>query len=153
MLLLLVAAVGYVHAENDVYLCVDSAGKKEYKNTDITKGCRKIDLPGLTMIPAPRAPKAAARETASAASGFPRIDSSTQKARDDERRRILLQEMQNEEQKLASLRQEYNNGQPERHGDERNYAKYQARVASMKDDISRSEKNIEALKRELGNLK
>ena len=61
--------------------------------------------------------------------------------------------MKSEEQKLANLKKEYNNGEPERQGDERNYAKYQERVASMKDDIARTEKNIEALKREIGNLK
>ena len=61
--------------------------------------------------------------------------------------------MQREEQKLAALKKEYNDGEPERQGNERNYAKYQERVASMKSDIERSEKNIEALKRELGNLK
>ncbi|MGV3741728.1 MAG: DUF4124 domain-containing protein, partial [Burkholderiaceae bacterium] len=48
---------------------------------------------------------------------------------------------------------EYNNGEPERQGNERNYAKYQERVASMKEDLNRTEKNIEALKREIGNLK
>ena len=61
--------------------------------------------------------------------------------------------MRIEEEKLANLKKEFNSGEPERHGDERNYAKYQERVASMKDDIDRSEKNIEALKRELSNLK
>jgi predicted nucleic acid-binding Zn-ribbon protein len=61
--------------------------------------------------------------------------------------------MKAEERKLAALKQEYNNGEPERRGDERNYAKYQERVASMKDDVARTEKNIEALKREMSNLK
>ena len=61
--------------------------------------------------------------------------------------------MKSEEQKLANLKRDYNNGEPDRRGDERNYAKYQDRVASMKEDIDRTEKNIEALKREISNLK
>lgn len=155
-LLLLVAAAGHVHAQSEVYLCVDENGKKEYKNTGATKGCKKIDLPGLTMIPAP--PKRAAVQTAAAKpasspSDFPKVDSDTQKTRDNDRRQILLDEMKGEEQKLANLKKEFNNGEPERRGDERNFAKYQERVAGMKDDIGRTEKNIEALKRELGNLK
>lgn len=155
-LLLLVAAAGHVHAQSEVYLCVDENGKKEYKNTGATKGCKKIDLPGLTMIPAP--PKRAAVQTASAKSAsspsdFPKVDSDTQKTRDNDRRQILLDEMKGEEQKLANLKKEFNNGEPERRGDERNFAKYQERLAGMKDDIGRTEKNIEALKRELGNLK
>jgi hypothetical protein len=154
--LLLAAATGYVHAQSDVYLCVDDNGKKEYKNTGATKGCRKIDLPSLTMVPAP--PKRTATQTAStkpsaSPSDFPKVDSDTQKARDSDRKQILLDEMKTEEQKLASLKKDFNNGEPERHGDERNYAKYQERVAGMKDGIGRTEKNIEALRREINNLK
>ena len=155
--LLLVTAAAYANAESDVYLCVDNYGKKEYKNTDITKGCRKIDLPSITMIPAPAGKSsvqsASAKPSAGSNSDFPRIDSGTQKARDNDRKQILLQEMEREERKLAGLKAEYNNGTPERRGDERNYAKYQERVALLKDDISRAEKNIEALKREIGNIK
>ncbi|MDF3036902.1 MAG: hypothetical protein K0S28_2176, partial [Paucimonas sp.] len=66
---------------------------------------------------------------------------------------ILLDEMKAEEQKLASLRKDFNNGEPERRGDERNYAKYQERVAVMKEEITRSERNVEALQREINNLK
>jgi hypothetical protein len=150
-------------AQSEVYLCVDETGKKEYKNTGLTKGCRKIDLPGITMIPAPPSASTAARkpvvQTTAAAkppnspSDFPRVDSDTQKARDNDRRQILLDEMRSEEQKLAGLKKDFNNGEPERRGDERNFARYQERVAAMKDDIGRTEKNIEALKREIGNLR
>ncbi len=153
--MLLFAATGQAHAQADVFLCVDEHGKKEYKNTGATKGCRRIDLPGLTMVPAPpkrQAVQTAAR-TSSAPADFPKIDSNTQKVRDNDRRQILLEEMKAEEQKLANLKKEFNNGEPERRGDERNYAKYQERVALMKEDIDRAERNIEALRRELGNLK
>jgi len=157
VLLLLAAASGLVLAQNEVYLCVDESGKKEYKNTGITKGCKKVELPGITMIPAPPkktvAQTVAAKPAANTPADFPRVDSGTQKARDNDRRQILLDEMKNEEQKLANLRKDFNNGEPERRGDERNYAKYQERVAAMKEDIERAEKNIEALKREIGNLK
>ena len=157
--LLLALSAGVAHAQSEVYLCVDESGKKEYKNTGLTKGCKKVELPGITTIPAP--PKkagptpqtAAAKPAASSPSDFPKVDNGTQKTRDNDRRQILLDELKSEEQKLANLKQEYNNGEPERRGDERNYAKYQERVASMKDDIARTEKNIEALKREINNLK
>jgi hypothetical protein len=154
--ILLTAAFGYAHAQNDVYLCIGENGVKEYKNTGITKGCKKVDLPGITMIPAP--PKRAGMQTASAKvaaspSDFPKVDGNTQKARDDDRRQILLDELKAEEQKLTGLKKDFQNGEPERQGDERNYAKYQERVISMKQDIDRTEKNVEALKRELANLK
>ena len=99
------------------------------------------------------APKVATAKPVSSPSGFPKVDESTQKSRDADRRQILNDELRTEEQKLAELKKEFNNGEPERRGDERNYAKYQERVALMKDNIARTEKNVEALKREIGNLK
>jgi hypothetical protein len=148
-----------VRADSTVYKCVDKSGHVEF--TDVNKpGCKPLDLPGY--MPAPRAPTPAAamrqgagRPAASPApspANFPRVDSYTQRARDDERRDILNDELRAEEQKLASLRRDFNNGEPERQGNEKNYAKYQERVAQMRDDISRSEKNIEALKREISNI-
>jgi len=158
-LLLLASVGGYAQAQSDVFLCVDDSGKKEYKNTGTTKGCKRVELPGLMTIPAPALPKKVVAQTASAKpaantpSDFPKVDSGTQKARDNDRRQILMDEMKSEEQKLTSLKQEFNGGEPERRGDERNYAKYQERVATLKDGIARTEKNIEALRRELDNMK
>lgn len=159
--LILTALAGLAHAQSEVYVCVDEHGKREYKNTGATKGCKKLDLPGITMIPAPASTspkKAVSTQSASAKQpstpgDFPKVDSETQKVRDSDRRQILLDEMKSEEQKLTNLRKEYNNGEPERRGDERNFAKYQERVAMVKEDMERTEKNIEALRRELGNLK
>ncbi|MES2047363.1 MAG: DUF4124 domain-containing protein [Pseudomonadota bacterium] len=141
---------GYAYAQSDVFLCVDENGKKEYKNTGATKGCKKVDLPGINIIPAPTP---VAKKPVASPSGFPKVDDSTQKARDADRKQILLDELKTEEQKLANLKKEYNNGEPERQGGEKNFAKYQERTTLMKEDISRTEKNIEALNREVGNLK
>lgn len=144
------------YAQSEVFLCVDDRGNKEYKNTGGTKGCKRVELPGITTIEAPRvrpvsAPTATARTAAS--EGFPKVDSTTQKARDNDRRQILADELKSEETKLAALKKDFNNGEPERQGNERNYAKYQERVGLMKEDLSRTEKNVEALKREIGNMK
>lgn len=152
---LLATAAVYAYAQTgDVYLCMNENGVKEYKNTGITKGCKKVDLPGITMIAAPKRPlqTASARQAASP-SDFPRVDGGTQKARDSDRKQILQDEMKTEEEKLADLKKAFNNGEPERQGGERNYAKYQDRVASMKEDLDRTEKNVEALKREIGNTR
>ncbi len=146
----------------DVYLCVDDKGHRSYTNTGNTKSCKKVELPGLTTI---SAPPAQAKRNVNAANtapnggkagspnDFPKVDDATQKARDNDRKQILLDEMRSEEQKLANLKRDYNDGLPERNGDEKNYAKYQDRVAKMKDEISRVEKNVEALKRELSTIR
>jgi hypothetical protein len=142
----------FAHAQGEVYMCVDSAGNREYKNTGPVAHCKRVDLPGVTTIPS-AVTKRTQTASAKSPSDFPRVDDATQKARDNDRRQILMDEVKSEQQKLAGLRAEYNNGQPERRGDERNYAKYQERTASLKDSIARSEKNLEALNRELNNLK
>jgi len=153
-ILLWAAALGYAHAQNDVYLCVDQHGTKEYKNTGATKGCKKVDLPPLTVTaPVQRAVPAASARPGAAPADFPKIDGSTQRARDNDRKQILQDEMTREEQKLATLKKDYSEGEAERQGSERNSPKSQERVASIKEAIERSEKNVEALKREMGKLK
>ncbi len=145
-------------AQAQIYLCTDASGHKEL--TDTSKpGCKLLDVPGAS-IPAPprRSGNGAAlptppRAPVTSPTDFPRVDSAEQRARDADRRGILDEELRSEQQKLADLRREFNNGEPERRGDERNYAKYQERVGTMRDSISRSEKNIEALKREIANIR
>ena len=135
-------------AAQGVYVCTQANGVREYRNTGDMRGCRKLDTESLSSIPAP-----SSVIQAKADPSFPRIDSQTQKRRDLDRLQILTDEIRTEENKLAELKKEYQNGEPERLGSERNYAKYQERVAAMKDEIARTEKNIEALKREISQLK
>jgi chromosome segregation ATPase len=81
------------------------------------------------------------------------VSNAEQKARDSDRRRILEDELRAAETKLAELKKEYNNGEPERRGDERNAVKYQERIAQLKADVTRAEADVNAIKREIGNLK
>lgn len=134
-----------------VFVCVQSNGTREYRNTGDTRGCRRLDLESISTIPAPQSNQQA--KAAAIDPSFPRIESQIQKRRDQDRLQILMDEVRTEESRLSELRRDYQNGEPERLGSERNYAKYQERVVQMKDDIQRTEKNIEALKREIGNLK
>jgi hypothetical protein len=140
-----------------IYLCVDAAGRRELTDTN-KAGCRAINVPGAIAAPparrAPAAPRVAGTPApAETPANFPRVDTSAQKARDNDRREILNEELRAEQNKLAELRREFKNGEPDRLGNERNYAKYQERVVHLRDNIGRSEKNIEALRREIGNIK
>lgn len=134
-----------------VYLCTLPNGAREYRNTGDTRGCRKLDLEAISTIPSPPAPPPQAK--ASVDPAFPRIESQIQKRRDQDRMQILLEEVRVEESKLSELKREFQGGEPERLGSERNYAKYQERVAMMKEEMMRTEKNIEALRREISQLK
>lgn len=152
----LIAAGGSASAwaANEVYRCVDANGITQYRNTGGGKECRKVNLPGLTAAaPAPSKPVATGKPPAATAATFPKRDVTARQASDDDRRQILMTELSTEEKKRAALQAEFNNGEPERRGDERNYAKYQERVQALNDALARSDRNIEALKRELGSIR
>lgn len=116
------------------------------------KGCRTIEGATITVVqsPRPRANGGAAASTARP--GEAKVEPAAQRARDSDARRILSDELKIEEDRLAALQKEYNGGEPERRGEERNYQKYLDRVAEMKSAINRKEADIAALKRELAKL-
>ena len=111
------------------------------------KGCAPLESAPVTVIQAPRRPA----NSAPPASGG-KVDPNEQKARDNDARRILTDELAREEERLAQLQADYNNGQPDRRGDERNYQKYLDRVADMKAANQRKEADIAALRREIAKL-
>ncbi len=123
----------------------------DYNNTLSAKeakdrGCRTLEGAPITVIqtakPRPVPP-------ASASPNGSRIDPAEQRARDNDARRILETELQREQERLSQMVAEYNGGQPERQGNEKNYQKYLDRVADMKSAIARKESDIAAIKREL----
>lgn len=117
------------------------------------KGCTTIEGAPITVIQAPKArPAAAAPAAPPPAAQRERVDPADQRARDSDARRILTEELKREEERLAQLQKDFNGGEPERRGDERNFAKYQERVAEMKAAIQRKEADIAALRRELAKL-
>jgi chromosome segregation ATPase len=75
-----------------------------------------------------------------------------QRARDSDARRILEAELKTEEDRLAAMQKEFNNGQPERLGDEKNYQKYIDRVEEMRAAIARKQVDIAAIQREIKKL-
>ncbi|MCX7154007.1 MAG: DUF4124 domain-containing protein, partial [Proteobacteria bacterium] len=84
---------------------------------------------------------------------FPRVDSATQKSRDDGRRKILQNELGSEQQMLKLAQQKLAEQEQVRTGDERNFAKVAERLQPYKDKLDQHQKNVEALQKELANLK
>jgi hypothetical protein len=159
-----------------IYRCQGADGVVEYSNSPVAnqpgRSCKAIEISPITTIPAPKLPARAGKSGGSsatgdaagtkpgaagaksaAADGFPHVDPATQKSRDSDRKRILEDEQRKEESKLAELRKEYNNGEPERQGNERNYQKYLDRVQRLKEDIARSESNLASIQRELASIR
>lgn len=148
--------------DRQVYRCpgkpvlyTDSLTSKEARD----KGCTALDGAPITVIaPAPKSQAAPAVRAAppsgnAGRGGESRIDPADQRARDSDARKILEAELRKEEESLAALKKDFNSGEPERQGDERNYQKYLDRVAEMKASVARKESDIAALKRELAKLK
>jgi hypothetical protein len=129
----------------EIYQCTDANGKTEYKNTGETKGCKKLTVDPVVV---PRLNNSAANNGA----GFPKVDSATQKSRDSDRRKILEDELATQKVKMAQLQKDYNNGEPDRTGDERNYQRYLDRVQQLKDSISRTQSDIDSIQGEINKL-
>lgn len=118
------------------------------------KGCTVLEGAPISVIQTPR-PRAAAPGSASgpaAGAADAKIDPAVQRARDSDARRILEGELQRAQAELATMQKEYNNGQPERLGSERNFQRYLDRVADMKAAIARKESDIAAIQREIAKL-
>jgi hypothetical protein len=110
------------------------------------KGCKAMEAHQPTTIPAPRARPAAAATAGPSAS---KVDAQEQKQRDTDSRRILQDELIKAQASLDALQKEYNNGQPERRGDEKNFQKYLDRTSDLKAQITRTESDVAAITREL----
>lgn len=155
------ATAGVAAESSPVYRCpgnpvlyTDTLSAKEAQE----KGCRTLEGAPITVIqgfkprPAtPATPPSPAAQNGSGAAGA-RISPVVQRARDSDARQILEAELKTEEERLAALQKDYNNGEPERLGNERNYQKYVERVAEMKAQITRKEGDVVAIKRELAKL-
>ncbi len=144
---LLSAVPARAEGDSPLYRCpgdlyTNSLSAKEAQD----KGCRTLEGSPITIIAPPKRAQAAASKQSPSDN---RIDPAVQKARDSDARRILEGELRRDEERLAELRKEYNAGEPERRGDERNYQKYLDRTAELKASIARKEGDIAAIKREL----
>lgn len=156
-----------VHAQT-IFRCPAINGVTQYTN-DVTEAqrqrCEPMTGGNLTVVqsrspaavvagnPAPAA-SPVRLAAASPAGGVPRpadqrVNAGEQRQRDADARAILEGELRKEESALAELRREFNNGEPERRGDERNFQKYLDRVAAMREQIGRKEGDLAAIRREL----
>lgn len=143
-LALLLAALAMPASAQTIYKCIDANGGTLISNARVDKNCKAVVSSPETTLPAPRArPSGAAANPTP--SGFPRVQEDTQKARDGDRRHILEQELAGEQRSLEQARkdlaeQEALRGSPER-------------LAPYRDRVGQHERNIQAIQKELGNLK
>lgn len=141
----------------------DADGRIIYSNMPM-KGFKKLacfgsDGPSSSggSVGGSRAPRASQNPTPA---DFPRVDSSTQRARDDTRRTILKEELAAEQKSLEQAKKDYAEGEanPEvfRNKDggiNRNVAKFEEKMKKLQEAVDLHEKNIQMLQKELANIK
>jgi hypothetical protein len=143
--LCLVATSAYA----EIYKRVDENGRVTYSNIPM-KGAKKLNLDPLPVVPAIKA-----RNANPSPSDFPKVDLGTQKKRDDMRHQILEEELAAEERLLAEAGQTLKEAEGAR-GDKESSrlpSKYLERLQQLKENVVLHEKNIQALKLEIANLK
>lgn len=144
-------------AQAEIYKCVDAEGRTTYTNDrNFARGCKAIqqDQPVSSMPVAPRTSGTGAPSGSSGSPGsFPRVSPNDQRARDDTRRQVLEKELATEEGALAEAQKQLTEQEAVRMGDERNYQKILDRLQPYKDKVELHKRNIDALKREIGNLR
>lgn len=133
-------------------------GKPEVANgmyrCQTKSGTAFFNVPGV--VPAPSNGRSTGKAAASAPTpaGFPRVDTATQKGRDDVRRKVLSDELASEEKLLVDARASYADGAPPALPEERADAeKYRQRIARLRQAVALHEKNVDALKKEIASIK
>jgi hypothetical protein len=154
--LIIILCAGYISwAQAEIYKTVDADGHVTYSSVP-TKGSKKVDLGPLTIVPSP-----AVRVYNDATTSVSlKVDSATQKNRDNLRRKILEEELSTEKKLVEEARQTLINGKehPEILKDKdgksyRNAAKYEENIKALQWQVTLHEQNVEALKAELIKLK
>jgi len=129
-------------AANTLYKCTDESGAVLLTNQKVTrKGCTV-----LSYQSPPPSPAGVVRQRPAAAptpGDFPRISSNEQRIRDGDRRAILDRELATELQNAEKARKALQDAakQPP------------DRLQPLRDTVALHERNVESLKKELGNLR
>lgn len=138
---------------NTLYKCQDASGRTTYTNQKTQQKCEIIsqDLPVSSFTP-PKARQATPAD-------FPRVNENQQRARDNDRRAILEQELGNEQNNLDAARKTLAEQEgmilPEERiaGGGVKGSQKEARVQGYRDKLHLHERNIESIRKEISNLR
>ncbi|MEO5860910.1 MAG: DUF4124 domain-containing protein [Burkholderiales bacterium] len=147
--------IGSLQAET-IYRYLDDRGGVTYTNIPSglpRKGVEKIHVP----IPPPadiRLPPAPVMKVKpNPPVNFPKVDSQTQRKRDLSRKQILDDELKAEQQSLDAAKKALSEAEAVKIGADKNHQKYIERMQGFKEQVSRHEKNVDALKKEISGLR
>jgi hypothetical protein len=129
-----------------IYKCIDANGSTTYSSSRLEKNCKVISSGPENAIPAPPKARQSGAVANPSPAGFPRVQEDAQKARDGDRRHILEQELASEQRNLEQARKELAE-QEAAHGGPSD------RAVPYRERVGQHERNIQAIQKELGNLK
>jgi hypothetical protein len=152
--LLLVLSLAAAPALAETCKYVDKDGRTIYSNVPV-KNARKVACfqPPPTPSPEPSAAPANTRSAVPTDTSRARVEPSTQRQRDSDRRQILESELSREQDALNEAKKALAEQESVREGNERNYARMQERLKPYQDSVALHEKNVASLKQEIANLK
>ncbi len=142
-LLIILALLPLTAFGSTLYKCTDESGVVLYTNQKVAK--KSCVVLSQTASPPPATPGAARPRAAATPtpSDFPRVSGSEQKSRDNDRKAILDKELATETQSAERARKALQDAgsQPA------------DKLQPLRDTLALHERNVEALKKELGNLR
>jgi|SRR5688572_23892014 len=151
LLLLLLLLAPAAHAQ--IWECTDpQSGAKELNNdprSDKNKNCVRKHVGAINTVPPPRAAQPGEKKAAN----FPSVNGDVQKQRDADRRKILEQELSQEQQQLDLAKKQLAEQKEIRLGSEKNYVRVQERLKPYEERVRQHETNIDNLRKELSNTR
>jgi hypothetical protein len=157
MALVAALAAAGAHAQSVTYRCVDPGGRSTYTNVkeEMTgKKCTVVSRE-VSVVPAQQfAPVPPKGEKSAAKPGGERVDTGTQRNRDETRRKILEEELDGAEKRLSEARQKLVEQDAVRTPEEKvQPQRAMDRLRPYQQEVERQEQNVASLKRELSNLR
>ena len=144
-LALLIAMAAMPASAQTIYKCIDANGGTLIANARVDKNCKAIVSGPDSSMPAPPKAKSVSAVSNPTPSGFPRVQEDTQKARDGDRRHILEQELAGEQRSLEQARKDLSEQEALRGPADRQ--------APYRDRVAQHERNIQAIQKEISNLR
>lgn len=140
-------------AQARIYMYVDASGRKGAtdRRAEVPAGARITAVidGGGDAESAPRKPSRGSARISTPAD-FPRIDGATQKKRDNVRRTVLEEELSSEQKNLEEAKRQLALSEKSLSDEKAASPAYRARVEQLRRDVERHERNIAAIKKELG---
>lgn len=123
-----------------IYKHVDEHGNVTYSNIP-SSNAKQLNLPPIMVVP-----------PVDTGEVEDRIAKRRESMKLEEQREQLQRKISEEEKRLAEVKNEYKDGNPDRLGSERNYQRYLDRVDRLRVEIDAREKNLNMMKKELNEL-